>query len=436
MSKIKILTISDHPLSASGVGTQTRHFINKMLKTGKYQFISMAGAIQHVDDRPGKTKEWGDDWIIYPVKSYGNEEIIRSTLRTHRPDILWFMTDPRFYGWLWRMENEIRSLVPMIYYHVWDNFPHPHFNYPAYMSNDVVVTISKVTSDIVKNVAPSVEEHYIPHSVDLNEFKKISSEQVKHFRESNFPGKKFIVFWNNRNARRKQTGTLIQCFKEFIERPGINKDECLLLLHTDPKDPHGQDLHVLMRDFELNDGHVKISINKLQTDNLVLVYNSVDCTVNISDAEGFGLGTFESLACEIPIIVNMTGGLQEQVTKLDKVTEKIMVERARNSVGPVKYEHGFGIESKSKALIGSQEVPYIYEDRILPEHFVSALEMMYHLSPEERASMGRAGRKHLEENYNPDVLMEKWDKLLFSVYNKYGSWKTRRGYRNWEMRHF
>ena len=36
--KIKILTISDHPLSPSGVGTQTKYFIAEMLKTGKFEF--------------------------------------------------------------------------------------------------------------------------------------------------------------------------------------------------------------------------------------------------------------------------------------------------------------------------------------------------------------------------------------------------------------
>ena len=39
--KIKILTISDHPLSPSGVGTQTKYFIVEMLKTGKFEFISL-----------------------------------------------------------------------------------------------------------------------------------------------------------------------------------------------------------------------------------------------------------------------------------------------------------------------------------------------------------------------------------------------------------
>ena len=42
-----------------------------------------------------------------------------------------------------------------------------------------------------------------------------------------------------------------------------------------------------------------------------MLYNSVDCTINISDAEGFGLATLESLSCGVPIIVNMTGGLQQ-----------------------------------------------------------------------------------------------------------------------------
>ena len=39
--KIKILTISDHPLSLSGVGTQTRYVIESLLKTGRFEVISL-----------------------------------------------------------------------------------------------------------------------------------------------------------------------------------------------------------------------------------------------------------------------------------------------------------------------------------------------------------------------------------------------------------
>ena len=95
--KIKILTLSDHPLSPSGVGTQTKYFIVELLKTGKYQFISFGGAIKHNDYNPQKTEEYGDDWVIYPVDGYGNPEQIRSILRTTKPDILWLRTDPSFF---------------------------------------------------------------------------------------------------------------------------------------------------------------------------------------------------------------------------------------------------------------------------------------------------------------------------------------------------
>ena len=118
MNKSKIVTISDHPLAPSGVGTQTKYVIEALLKTGNYQVISLGGAIKHEDKTPKKTEQWGDDWIIYPVEGYGNQDLLRMVIRNEKPDALWFMTDPRFWGWLWQMDHEIRSLCPMIYYHV------------------------------------------------------------------------------------------------------------------------------------------------------------------------------------------------------------------------------------------------------------------------------------------------------------------------------
>ena len=171
MTKKKILVLSDHPLSPSGVGTQTKYMIEALLKTGRYQFICLGGAIKHHDYTPIKVEGWGNDWVIYPVDGYGNHEIIRSLLQKEKPDVLWFMTDPRFYEWLWEIENEIRANVPMMYYHVWDNFPYPQFNGKYYRSNDKVVCISKVTHEILQNVAPEIDSQYLPHAVHSNIFK-------------------------------------------------------------------------------------------------------------------------------------------------------------------------------------------------------------------------------------------------------------------------
>ena len=114
--KMKILTISDSPLAPSGVGTQTNYMIQSLLKTGKYKFISLGGAIQHKDHNPIRTDEWGEDWVILPVDGYGTQEQIRSLIRNEKPDALWFMTDPRFWSWLWEIEDEVRPLCPMVYY--------------------------------------------------------------------------------------------------------------------------------------------------------------------------------------------------------------------------------------------------------------------------------------------------------------------------------
>ena len=181
--RIKVLTISDHPLSPSGVGTQTKYMIEALLKTGRYQVVCLAGAMKHQDYTPKQVEPYGDDFVVFPVDGYGSHEIVRSIMQKERPDALWFMTDPRFYVWLWEIENEIRQNVPMIYYHVWDNYPYPKFNKKYYDSNDVVCTISKVTDDIVRTVSPNTPVVRIPHAVDMDIFKKkISSPGISAIR--------------------------------------------------------------------------------------------------------------------------------------------------------------------------------------------------------------------------------------------------------------
>jgi len=413
--KIKVLTLSDHPLSPSGVGTQTKYVIEALLRTGKFQIVSIGGAVKHNDYNPVKTEEWKDDWTIYPVDGYGNQDTIRSIMRTERPDILWFMTDPRFWGWLWDMEDEVRCHMPMVYYHVWDNYPYPDFNRYAYSSNDHIACISKVTYDIVQNVAPNVESTYVPHAVDSSVFKKLPDADVKKFREEFMPqaeGKK-IYFWNNRNARRKQSGTLLFWWKDFLDKVG--HDKAALMMHTDPKDPYGQDLEAIVKKLQLDQGQVIFSTNKLPAQHLSMLYNVAHCTVNLSDAEGFGLATLESLSCETPIVVTMTGGLQEQVTDGEEW-------------------FGYGLEPSSKAVIGSQDIPYIYEDRLNKDDFVKAMVKMQKLSKKAHVEMGKKGRAHTMKNYNFDDFGQRWVDLMTGVHEKFGSWKNRKNYKTWTIK--
>jgi len=417
--------IADHPLSPSGVGTQTRYITEALLKTDRYKVVCLAGAMKHEDYRPRSVEPFGEDWVIHPVDGYGNPTQLRSIIENEKPDLLWFMTDPRFYVWLWEMENEVRKSMPMVYYHVWDNFPAPHFNDRYYESTDYVACISKVTHQILQEVAPDVESCYLPHAVDNTVFRKYKKtdsayEKVKALKENintkSIPrlrnkDKKYF-FWNNRNARRKQSGTVLWWFKEWLTKVG--EDEACLIMHTDPRDPHGQDLPHLIKTLNMDKGQVVLSTQKVPPNSLADMYNLADFTINISDAEGFGLSTLESLSCGTPIVVNMTGGLQEQVTDGENW-------------------FGIGIEPASKSVIGSLDVPYIYEDRIAQKDFEAALTKCLKMSPKAYNKLSIQAREHVRNNYNFENFKHKWVKLIDDIVEKHGSWKTRSNYQSWSI---
>ena len=243
-------------------------------------------------------------------------------------------------------------------------------------------------------------------------FKRLDPKEVEGLRKQSKTESKLVFFWNNRNARRKQSGTLIFWFKEFLDKVG--HDKATLIMHTEPKDPNGQDLEAIIEELGLSAGQVLLSTVKVDAPDLAKLYNLADCTINISDAEGFGLGTLESLSCETPIIVNMTGGLQEQVTDGEDW-------------------FGFGIGPASKAIIGSQDVPYIYEDRITKEDFLKAMISFYEMSKEERESMGKEGRKHVLKNYSMKKYAGLWYQTFNDVFENMGSWENRKNYKSWEM---
>jgi glycosyltransferase involved in cell wall biosynthesis len=256
----------------------------------------------------------------------------------------------------------------------------------------------------------------VPHAVDTDIFKRLPQEEIAKFKKENLRidsgDDRPIFFWNNRNARRKQSGSIVWWFSEFLDKVG--RDKARLIMHTDPKDVHGQDLHAIMKDRGLLNREVLISEQKVPPQNLAYFYNAADATINISDAEGFGLATLESLACETPIIVNKTGGLQEQV-------------RSGSNL------FGIEIEPSSRAVIGSQEVPFIYEDRISREQFVGALEQFVSMPKDHWRTIGKAGRQHIIDNYNFTNFINQWDEIFTEINNKHGSWPNK-AYKAWELK--
>jgi len=92
---------------------------------------------------------------LYPVDGYGDEEVLYQIMALEKPDAIMHFTDPRFWGWLYNIEHQIRSKIPLTYLTIWDDLPYPMWNKPFYKSCDALFSISKQTHNIVEQVIGS-----------------------------------------------------------------------------------------------------------------------------------------------------------------------------------------------------------------------------------------------------------------------------------------
>jgi len=401
--KYKLITISDHVMAPSGVGTQTRYIVDKLVSTGKFQIIALAGAIKHQDYTPQKTQEWGDDVIIVPVDGYGNPAIIRQLLDIEKPDAIWFMTDPRFYEWLWAIEDEIHQVCPLIYNHLWDENPFPKYNLPYYKSTDYIVCINKLTYNMLKENGISHCE-YVPHGVPEKDFypleqNKIQELKTKHL--SNELKDSFIGFYNSRNALRKRTGNVMWAWKLFLDKlPEEERNNCVLALHTPPHDPEGQDLFKVAEMLDIR-RHVAFNDKKVEPSVMNEFYNMADFTVCLSSEEGFGLSSLESLMVGTPVISTRTGGLQDQ--NIDPDTGQ---------------EFGHSIKADAVSLIGSQRTPYIESHHVDPKTAADKIMDLYKKKKELGAELyketvaGKVARESVLRRFNLPKIQDRWVEII------------------------
>ena len=423
----KILWLSDHPLVPSGVGIQAKYTIEGLLKTGGYSFTCFGGAIKHPDYTPQQVAPdlFGENnWVIHPVDGHGDKDKLRRTLKELRPDALVLFTDPRFFYWVWEMEDEIRSYCPIVYWHVWDNDPAPEFNRPIYEATDYIMSLSLKTHGVLQALGyPGERTSYVPHAEPEDLFKILPEPEVLAARRQYygpFASREFILMWNNRNARRKMTGDVMESFARFARKVG--RDRVALLMHTAPTDPEGQDVHSLAKRLGIED-ILLISEQRLPSEQLNIMYNCADCVINISNNEGFGLGTLESLFAGTPIVLNMTGGLQFQIGDWwQDQTDFSDQERLTNLAKSRKNSHrwwGVPVFPAARNLVGSQQVPYIYDDRVNNEQVAAAIEKVFRMGRPARRRLGAEAREWAKRTFPMSGMIDGWDRGLNAAISQY-----------------
>jgi glycosyltransferase involved in cell wall biosynthesis len=418
--KKKILLLSDDFRMSSGIATVSKELIFGTLD--KYNWVQLGAAIEHPEK--GKEIDLGDDARkisgvfdasvkIIPWSGYGDAEILRELIMRHQPDAILHFTDPRYWRWLYDMEAELRENVPIFFYHIWDDLPDPQYNRDYYESCDWLGCISRQTYGIVRRVGQRTDSptfkpledwqvSYVPHGINSTAFKP--AEVPDEFRKRVLGDKdyKFILFWMNRNIKRKQPSDVIWAYKRFVDGlPIEDRDKTCLIMHTQAVDQNGTDLFKV-KETICPDYEVKFSESRISQEELNWYYNLSDCTINIAGNEGFGLTTAESVMAGTPIIVNVTGGLQDQCGfTLDG---KELTAEDYVKIGSVhdwrvwadKLGHGEWVKpvfSKVQTLVGSVPTPYIIDDKVDIYDTADAIRYWYDIPKKDRKKRALAGRK-------------------------------------------
>jgi glycosyltransferase involved in cell wall biosynthesis len=445
--KKKILLMSDDLRMHSGIATQSKEFVLGTIH--HYDWVQLGGAINHpesgkiidMSDAVKNETDVKDTYLkIYPINGYGNSDVLRQVIEIEKPDAILHFTDPRFWVWFYNMEHEIRQNIPIFYYNIWDDLPDPKYNRDFYRSSDLLMSISKQTYGLNYRILEDYgykdnwKLKYVPHGISSKRFFKVDKNDTKFKQFENKYGLehyKFKVLFLNRNIRRKCPGDVALAYKHMMDNltPEQRKD-CVFVWQAAVSDENGTDMRAvcqtLLPEYPVIFTH-DVS-GPMNDEEMNFLYNSVDVYINLASNEGFGLGSLESLTVGTPIVVNVTGGLQDQCgfKKEDGsyLTEDDYIELGSNHRGEYK-DHGEWVKPvfpSNISLCGSPMTPYIFDDRCRYEDAGDALLEWYNEGSEERERKGEVGRKwvlsddakmtgeHISQGFinSMDTAFEKW----------------------------
>jgi glycosyltransferase involved in cell wall biosynthesis len=449
----KILLLSDDIRFTSGISTMAKEIV--LGTAHRFNWVNLGAAIQHPEQ--GKKLDICQDTnniagitdafvYIYPSSGYGTPEVLRQLFEIEKPDVVMFFTDPRYWIWLFQMENEIRKKIPMIYLNIWDDLPAPLYNKPYYESCDALMAISKQTANINRMVLGEKAKDkiikYVPHGINDIMFYPITPDmtednaKVQAMRQKYFGGNQpeFVVLYNARNIRRKCTSDLIAGYAEFCDSIGKEKaKKCALVLHTQPVDENGTDLPAvvdLLCDPEYQ--RVVFSTDRYSVFDMNIMYNTCDVVSLVSSNEGWGLSLTEGMMCGKPIIATVTGGMQDQMRFENEKGEwlDLTEDFPSNHFGTYK-KHGewaFPIYPSNMSIVGSVQTPYIFDDRADFRDVATQIEAAYDLkvnNPEKYIEVSKAARKWVTSDES--MMTANWmsKNVIDTVEETLAAWKPK-----------
>ena len=253
------------------------------------------------------------------------------------------------------------------------------------------------------------------------------------FRKNFFKGKEydFVLFFNSRNIRRKQIPDTMMAFKLFLDSltPEQAK-KCALVLHTETISEHGTDLLAVKElFFDGYEDNIIFSTDKKDPKHMNFLYNLADAQILLTSNEGWGLALTEAMLAGLPIIANVTGGMQDQMRFENDKGKWVDFDAnvPSNHRGTYK-KHGkwaFPVFPSNISIMGSPPTPYIFDDRCRPEDATERIKELYDMSISERVERGLAGREWATSDEAGLTSEKMANRAIEAIDELFATWKPR-----------
>lgn len=217
---------------------------------------------------------------------------------------------------------------------------------------------------------PAHKIRYIPNGVDTKRFHP-NPEVRRRLREEFMLNEAFVWLAIGRFVPPKDYPNMIQAFANVLDK---YPKALLLIAGNGPLRPL---VEKLVRDLHIS-AHVKFLGIRRDIPELM---NAADAYVMSSAWEGMPNVLLEAHACELPVVATDVGGNREVV--LDGLT-------------------GFLVPPKN------------------PEALAQAMLRLMDLPEEERRRMGVIARRHIEENFGLDRVVDQWEALYRELLSQRG----------------
>jgi glycosyltransferase involved in cell wall biosynthesis len=204
---------------------------------------------------------------------------------------------------------------------------------------DAVCATSDTINKCIQDIYPR-PVHVIPFGIDFDIFKP----------DSNLKNKEHFVVGAVKSLEKVYNiDVLVKAFAGVHSKHANTR----LLIVGDGSER--DNLKELVKQLDLNDSVV--FTGKVPSKETPNYFNKLNCLVNISQYESFGVSVIEAMACKVPVVVSDTGGLKEIVNNSDMgiCVEPGNVEQTSKAVEKIMQDKGFTEKAIDKAYQSVKE---------------------------------------------------------------------------------